>query len=81
MMTYFKTLLTGKLKTAIAEFAYCGIMYKDAPRTIERKFGQPQAVISANLDKRSSFPAQKMHNSDNIINYSEKFSSLVGVFQ
>ena len=39
--TYRKTLVTGKAKTAIVEFAYCGAMYKDALRTLERKFGPP----------------------------------------
>ena len=56
-------------------------MYKDAPKTLERKFGQPQAVVSAHLDKLSSFPPLKMYNSDNIINYSSTISSLVGVFK
>ena len=80
-LTYLKTLVTGKAKTAIAEFAYCGAMYKDALRTLERKFGQPQAVVSAHLDKLNSIPPLKMHNSDNIINYSGCISSLVGVFK
>ena len=80
-LTYLKTLITGKAKIAFAEFAYCGLMYKDALRTLERKFGQPQAVVSAHLDKLSSFPPLKMHNSDNIINYSAAISSLVGVFK
>ena len=80
-LTYLKTLVTGRAKTAIAEFAYCGVMYKDALKTLERKFGQPQAVVSAHLDKLSSFTPLKMHNSDNIINYSATFSSLVGVFK
>ena len=80
-LTYLKTLVTGKAKIAIAEFAYCGLMYKDALRTLELKFGQPQAVVSAHLDKLSSFPPLKMHNSDNIINYSAAISSLVGVFK
>ena len=56
-------------------------MYKDALKTLERKFGQPQAVVSAHLDKFSSFPPLKMHNSDNILNYSATISSLVGVFK
>ena len=55
-------------------------MYKDALKTLERKFGQSQAVVSAHLEKLSSFPPIKMHNSDNIINYSATISSLVGVF-
>ena len=78
-LTYLKTLVTGKAKIAIAEFAYCGLMYKDALRTLERKFGQPQAVVSAHLDKLSNFPPLKLHNSDNI--YSAAISSLVGVFK
>ena len=56
-------------------------MYKDALRTFDRKFGQPQAVVSAHMDKLSNFPPLKMHNSDNIINYSAAMYSLVGVFK
>ena len=56
-------------------------MYKDALRTLERKFGQLQAVVSACLDKLSNFLPLKMHNSDNIIIYSAAISSLVGVFK
>ena len=80
-LTCLKTLVTGKAKIANAGFAYCGLMYKDALRTLERKLGQPQAVVSAHLDKLSNFPPLKMHNSDNIINYSAAISSLVGVFK
>ena len=80
-LTYLKTLVTGKTKTAIADFAYCGVMYKDALKTSERNFGQPQAVVSAHLDKLSSFPPLKMHNIDYIINYSATISSLVGGFR
>ena len=56
-------------------------MYKHAFKTLERTFGLPQAVVSAHLDKLSSFPPLKMHNSDNIINCSATISSLVGVFK
>ena len=56
-------------------------MYKDALKTLERKFGQTQAVFSAPLDKLSSFPPLKTHNSDNTINYSATISSIVGVFK
>ena len=74
-------LATGKVKTAIAQFAYCGAMYKDALRTSERKFGQPQAVVTAHLDKLKNFPPLKMHKSDNFINYTRCISSLVGLFK
>ena len=34
LLTYLKTLVTGKAKTAGAEFAYCGLVYKDALETL-----------------------------------------------
>ena len=80
-LTYLKTLVTGKAKTAISEFAYCGAMYRDALKTLEQKFGQPQTVVTAYLDKLSNFPPVKMHNSESIISYSATICSLVGVFR
>ena len=80
-LTYLKTLVSGKAKTTIAEFAYSGTMYKDALKTLERKFGQPQTVVSAYIDKLAIYPPVKMHNSDSIISYSATVSSLVGVFR
>ena len=55
-LTYLKHLLPVKQKLQSPSFAYCGLMYKHALRTLERKFGQPQAVVSAHLDKLSNFP-------------------------
>ena len=80
-LTYLKTLVMGKAKSAIAEFAYSGRMYKDALKTLERKLGQPQNVITAHLDKLSSFPQLRMHNSEKIISFSMTISSLVAVFR
>ena len=56
-------------------------MYQDALKTLERKFGQPQAVVSAHLDKLNSFPPLKMHNSENVIAFSATISAMVGVFR
>ena len=80
-LTYLKMLVTCKAKTAITEFAYCDLRYKDALTTLERKFGQPQTVVGANLKKLSNFPPPKLHNSDNIISSSAAKTSLVGVFK
>ena len=80
-LTYLKTLVSSKAKTAIAEFAYCGTIYKDALKTLERKFGQPQIVVSAYHDKLANYAPVKMHNSDIIISHSAIVSSLVGVFR
>ena len=80
-LTYLKTLVTGQAKTAIAEFAYCGTMYQDALKTLERKFGQLHAVVSPLIEKLSSFPPLKIHNSENVIALSATISALVGVFR
>ena len=56
-------------------------MYKDALKTPERKFGQPQAVVTAFVDKLDNVPHVKMHNSESIISYSASVSSLVRVFR
>ena len=42
-LTYLKTLVTGKAKTAIADFSYSGVMFKDGLAALQRKFGQPHA--------------------------------------
>ena len=75
-LTYLKTLVVGKAKDAIPEFAYCGKMRL---KTLERKFGQPQAVVTAHLDKLANYPSIKMHSSDQIINFSSNVASFVDV--
>ena len=50
-------------------------------KALERKFGQPHAIVGANLDKLNNYPPLKMHNSENIIAYASVVSSLVGVFR
>ena len=77
-LTYLKTLVIGKTNVAIAEFAYCGAMYNVAIWTLERKFGQPQAVVTAYLDKLANIPPVEMHNSESILSYSASVSLLVG---
>ena len=61
-MTYLKTLVSGKAKIAIEGFAYSGALYRDALKALERKFGRPQAVVTAQLEKLSNYPAVKIHN-------------------
>ena len=74
-LTYLKTLVSGKAKNAIADFAYSGVFYKDILKTLERKFGQPQTIVAAHLEKFSNFPPLKMHNSDSIISFTSCIST------
>ena len=71
----------GKAKSAIAEYSYSGVLYKDALATPQRKFGQPHAVVGAHLDKMKNFPPLKIHNSENVIACSSTISGLVAVFK
>ena len=76
-LIYFKTLVVDKAKPAIAEYSYSGVLYKDPLATLQRKFGQPHAVVGAHLDKLSNFPLLKMHNSENKIGFSLQFLDLL----
>ena len=80
-LTYLKGLLTEKAKKSIEQFAYSGALYNDAMKVLERKFGQPHAIVGAHLDNLNNYPPLKMHNSENIIAYASIISSLVGVFR
>ena len=80
-LTYLKTLVVDKAKSAIAEYSYSGVLYKDALATLQRKFGQPHAVVGAHLDKLSNFPSLKMHNSEKVVGFSSAISGLVAVFK
>ena len=73
-LTYLKTLVSGKAKNAIAEYAHSGVFYKDVLKTLERKFGQPQTIVAAHLHL-------KMHNSESIISFASCISSLVAVLK
>ena len=75
-LTYLKTLVTGKAKLAIADVSYSGEFYQESLRTLERKFGQPQVVVGAYLDKLNSYPVL-----ENIINFASVVSSMIGVFR
>ena len=56
-------------------------MYEEALRTLPRKFGQPQAVVSAYLERLSKYPLVKTHSSESIIDFATTMGSLVGVFK
>ena len=50
-------------------------------KVLERKLGQPHAVVGAHLDKLNNYPPLKMHKSENVIGFVSSFSSIFVVFQ
>ena len=55
-------------------------MYKDALATLQRKFGQPHAMVGAHLDKLNIFPPLTIHNTVNVISFFSAISGLIAVF-
>ena len=56
-------------------------MYKVALATLQRKFGQPHAIVGAHLDKLNILPPLKMHNSENVSSFSSAISGLKAVIK
>ena len=54
-------------------------MFPQAWSLLERKFGKPHVIVSAQLEKITTYPIVKMHNSESIMQYSLVVSSLVNV--
>ena len=48
---------------------------------LERKFGRPHVIISAQLDKIQNYPSVRMHNSSAIIDFSVTVSNLICIFE
>ena len=61
-MAYLKTLVNGQAIALITKFAESQIMYENALKTLELKFGQPQSVMKAYLDQFSSLQPLTMYN-------------------
>ena len=58
-LAHLETLVRDKAKTATANIAYCGSMYQEELRTLERNFGLTQSVIGTYFEKLSKYPAVK----------------------
>ena len=73
--------MTGKAKLANADVAYSGRFYRDSLKTLERKFGQPQADVGAYFDKLASYTPVKIHSFEQIIDFANFIASIIGVFR
>ena len=52
-------------------------MYEEALQTLQRKFGQPEAVVSAYLEKLLKYPPVKIHSSESIIDFATTMEDLL----
>ena len=53
-------------------------MCKEALEALQRKFGQPQSLVAAHLERLNIYPQVKMHNSEAIIGFTGIVASWMG---
>ena len=80
-MTYLKTLLTGKAKSAISGMGYSGLFYSAAWNILERKFGRPHVIIDAQLESLRKANQVKPRDSTSLNNFSVIVSNFVNVLK
>ena len=80
-MSHLKTLLTGKVKSAISGMGYSGEFYAQAWELLGRKFGRPYLIVEAQLNIFRKQQLIRMHDSTAIINYSITIRNLVKVLK
>ena len=78
-MRYLKLCTTGKARSTIEGYGYSGVYFDQAFAALQRRFGSPHLVVSAQIEKMNKHPVVKMHNSDAIIEFSQIVNAFVSV--
>ena len=78
-MNHLKTMVTGKVKEAIAGLGYTTEMYNVAWNVLVGNFGKPQTVVKAQLKRIYSFLPMKPYDGAALIKYARTVSSCVNV--
>ena len=80
-MSHLKTLLTGAARRSVQGLGYSGDMFSAAWSTLERKFGQPHLIISAQLSRIQSYPTMRYQDSKSLVEFADIVSNYVAVPQ
>ena len=80
-MSYLKTLLTSKARSAVSGIGYSGEFYGAAWSILERKFGRPYVILDAQLESLRKAKQVKHHNSSGLISISVIVSNFVNVLK
>ena len=78
-MKYLKTLVIGKEKQAIEGVEYSGQMYHAASQTLKHDFGRTELILDAQLRKIHAYPFISLHDSLEIVKFSQVISGCVNV--
>ena len=80
-MAHLKGLVSGKAKIAIAGLVFSGAMYQQAWKSVQRKIGQPNKIVSNQLSKIQTFLAIKHHDSLAFLEFVDSIAAFVGILQ
>ena len=80
-MRSLKALLTGAARRSVQGLGYSGAMFSVAWNTLERKFGQPHLIISAQLSQIQSYPTMRYQDSKILVEFADTVSNFEAVLQ
>ena len=79
-MTYLQNALTDRAKGSIIGYPYNGEFYYEAMQELHERFGKPQHVTAAYLDKFEHWPRPIINNPESFLSLAAFFRQLVQTF-
>ena len=76
-MGHLRSLVNFNAKRAIARLGFSGAMCQQAWKTLQRKFGQPNLIVSTHLAKIQTLPAISHHDSLALIEFVDSIAAFV----
>ena len=79
-MTYLQNALTDSAKDSIIGYSYNGEFYYEAMQELQKRFGKPQHVTAAYLDKLEHWPRPTINNPESFVSFAAFLRQLVQTF-
>ena len=79
-MTYLQNALTDRAKHSIIGYSYNGEFYNETMQELQKRFGKPQHVTAAYLDKFKQWPRPTIKNPDSFVSFAAFLRQMVQTF-
>ena len=79
-MTYLQNALTDRAKDSIIGYSYNGEFYNEATQELQKRFGKPQHVTAAYLDKLEQWPKPTINNPESFVSFAAFLRQMVQTF-
>ena len=76
-MTYLQNSLTDRAKNSIIGYSYNGEFYDEAMQELQKRFGKPQHVTAADIDKLEHWPRPTIYNPESFVSFAAFLRQLV----